>query len=431
MTRPEVETLNGRDDAELAGVLEAYLADLEAGRQPDPEWVLAKHPHLADRLRRCLASLELVDRLGQARTAEIRAEALPRLADYEILRELGRGGMGVVYEARQKGLNRVVALKVILSGEFASEADIRRFRSEAEAVGALDHPNIVPVYEVGEDRGRHYFSMKRIDGGSLADHRDRLRDDPRNVAQLVATIARAMDHAHQRGILHRDLKPSNILLAAEGRPHISDFGLAKRVDRGGDGEATRTGAVLGSPPFMAPEQVVGDKRAVTTATDVYGLGAILYTLLTGRPPFQGNSVVETIERVKDCAPEPPSGVNGLVDRDLETICLKCLEKDPSRRYASAEELAKDLERWLDNKPIHARPVGGIVRFVRWCRRNPVVALLTLAVVILLVGSTIGMAAAYAVILQERDEARSQRRLAVKRAMQARVAVDKMYTQVAE
>jgi WD40 repeat protein/predicted Ser/Thr protein kinase len=369
MTRPEVETLNVSEDAELAGILEAYLADLEAGRQPDPERLLAEHPHLADRLRSCLASLDVVGRVGRTLTAESQAQALPRLADYEILRELGRGGMGVVYEARQQGLNRIVALKVILSGEFASESDIRRFRAEAESVGGLDHPNIVPVYEVGEDRNRHYFSMKRIDGGSLADHRDSVREDPRGVARLVATIARAVDHAHQRGILHRDLKPSNILLDADGRPHVTDFGLAKRVDKGGDRDATRTGAVLGSPPYMAPEQVASDKQAVTTATDVYGLGAILYSLLTGRPPFQGDSVVETIERVKAGNPDPPSGINRAIDPDLEAICLKSLERDPRRRYRSAAELAEDLDRWLAGAPTLARPLSRLARWRRWAWRR--------------------------------------------------------------
>jgi tetratricopeptide (TPR) repeat protein/predicted Ser/Thr protein kinase len=428
MTRPEVETLNGSDDAEMAGVLEAYLADLEAGRQPDPERVLAKHPHLADRLRRCLASLDVVGHVGRALTAESQAQAFPRLAGYEILRELGRGGMGVVYEARQKGLNRVVALKVILAGEFASESDIRRFRAEAEAVGALDHPHIVPVYEVGEDRGRHYFSMKRIDGGSLADRRNRLCDDPRSVAQLVAMIARAVDHAHQRGILHRDLKPSNILVDADGRPHITDFGLAKRVDRGGGDDATRTGALLGSPPYMAPEQVTGDKRAMTTATDVYGLGAILYTLLTGRPPFQGDSVVETLERVKAGNPDPPSGINRAIDADLEAICLKCLEQDPHRRYRSAAELADDLDRFLEDKPIRAKRPTHLERALRWTRRHTAIVgatmgILTVTVLALLINAVL--------VRREQRQTAAALKLAESRSRQARQAVDKMYTRVAE
>ena len=288
------------------------------------------------------------------------------LGRFRIVRELGRGGMGVVYEALQTQINRPVAIKVILAGEFAQTAELRRFQVEAESVARLDHPNIVPVFEVGEERGRPYFTMKLCTGGSLDDHLDRYRASPREVASLVARIARAVHHAHRRGILHRDLKPSNILLDAEGEPLVADFGLARVLDA--DHELTRTGTLLGSPPYMAPEQAMGSRGDLTTATDVYGLGTILYALLSGRPPFRGATPLETLDQVRHREPEPPGGPGHPVDRDLRTVCLKCLEKDPKRRYESAGELAEDLERWLVGEPIRARPVGLWDRLRLWARR---------------------------------------------------------------
>jgi serine/threonine-protein kinase len=279
--------------------------------------------------------------------------------DYEILGELGRGGMGVVYEARQMTLNRPVALKMIRAGVLAGGDDLRRFQNEAEAVAMLDHPGIVPVHEVGEHAGQRYFSMKLVSGGSLADRLDGYRDDPQAAARLVAEAAEAVHHAHQRGILHRDLKPANILIDEQGHPHITDFGLARRV--GGDSELTESGAILGTPAYMAPEQASGHRAAVTTASDIYGLGAVLYVVLAGRAPFGGESVVETLDAVRTRPPEPPSRFNGNVPRDLEIICLKCLEKEPSRRYATARDLAEDLRRWLAGVPIAARPVGRAMR----------------------------------------------------------------------
>jgi serine/threonine-protein kinase len=293
--------------------------------------------------------------------------------DFELLGLLGHGGMGIVYKARQQSLNRIVAVKMIRAGTWAELDEVRRFRNEAEAVANLDHPQIVTIYEVGTHDGLHYFSMKLIDGPSLAELLPRYTADPRAAAGLVAEVARAVHHAHQRGILHRDLKPSNIVLDQEGHAHVTDFGLAKRI--AGSGEATISGSILGTPSYMSPEQASGRRGAVTTATDVYGLGAILYAMLTGRPPFQGESVVETLEQVRERAPERPSLVNRRIPRDLETVCLKCLEKDPRRRYGTAAALAEDLDRFLRGEPVKARPVGRAEALGRWCRRNPVVAAL--------------------------------------------------------
>jgi tRNA A-37 threonylcarbamoyl transferase component Bud32 len=305
-------------------------------------------------------------------------------AGYELLGELGRGGMGVVYKARQLALNRLVALKVIRGARLASAAERRRFQNEAEAVARLDHPNIVPVYEVGRYEGDPYFSMKLIDGTGLDRQVARFAGDPRAAARVVAAVAGAVHHAHQRGILHRDLKPANILLDDRGEPHVTDFGLAKRFDADADPDVTRSGAIVGTPSYMSPEQAAGGRDALTTATDVYGLGAILYALLAGRAPFGGSSVTETLADVRGKRPEPPSRVNGRVPRDLEVICLKCLEKEPERRYASARDLADDLGRWLRGEPIAARPVGAPTRAWLWCRRHPVRAALSAAAAVALV-----------------------------------------------
>ncbi len=298
---------------------------------------------------------------------------LAYFGDYELMKELGRGGMGVVYKARQLSLNRPVAVKLLQADILASDDELRRFQNEAEAVALLDHPNIVPIFEVGQYKGRHYFSMKLVGGPSLEKKLSYFATDPKAAARLVKTAAEAVNHAHQRGILHRDLKPSNILLDERGEPYVTDFGLAKRVE--GDSELTVSGAILGTPPYMAPEQASGRRGAVTTATDVYGLGAILYALLTGRAPFQGESVPDILEQVRDRPPEPPSKKSQGTPRDLEIICLKCLDKQPRRRYLSAQALAEDLGRYVAGEAILARPVGAFERAVKWARRKPAIAAL--------------------------------------------------------
>jgi serine/threonine protein kinase/uncharacterized protein YjgD (DUF1641 family) len=322
--------------------------------------------------------------------------------DYELLEEIARGGMGVVYKARQLSLNRLVAVKMILSGQLASRSEVQRFRTEAEAAAQLDHPNIVPIYEVGEHQGQHYFSMKLVDGPNLAQKLPRAsgsRLPIRDSALLLAKVARAVHYAHQRGILHRDIKPTNILVDQRGEPQLTDFGLARLVEK--ESSLTQSAAVLGSANYMAPEQASGQVRQLTTATDVYGLGAVLYHMLTGCPPFAAETFVETIRQVVEHEPVPPSQVlrrlaseleitNGKseIDKDLETISLRCLEKDPVRRYGSADALARDLERWSRHEPIEARPATPIERVIKWSRRKPSLAA---AVAAFLLALVLGMA----------------------------------------
>jgi len=312
------------------------------------------------------------------------AELLGELGDYELLEEVGRGGQGVVFRARQKSLNRTVALKVISLGQWASKAHLKRFRLEAEAAARLEHPGIVPIHEVGERDGSCYFSMKFIEGGQLDEVARREPMPIRRAVELIAKVARTVHYAHEHGILHRDIKPGNILLDQKGEPHLTDFGLARLVET--ESTVTRTLEVLGTPSYMAPEQAAANNTQLTSATDVYGLGAVLYQLLTGHPPFAGGTTYETIKLLLETDPRQPRQLNPKIDRDLSTICLKCLEKGPQRRYPSALALAEDLERWLKHEPIQARRTGIFARGKKWVQRNPTSALLTASLIALAVAA---------------------------------------------
>lgn len=299
-------------------------------------------------------------------------------SEYELLGEIGRGGMGVIYKAHHARLNRIVALKVIHTASVGGEAARRRFQSEVEVAARLNHPNIVPIFDTGAMDGSPCFSMEYFPGGTLATRMDEFAAHPEAGVRLLVKIARATFFAHQRGVLHRDLKPANILLDDAGEPHVADFGLAKQLDS--DSDLTRSGAVIGSPNYMSPEQAAGKSNSLTVATDIYSLGAILYQMLTGRTPFVADTPLETMRLVVENEPQRPSTIVARTDRDLETICLKCLEKEPGRRYRTAEELAEDLERWLRGEPIHARPTTGFERLQKWARRRPALATLSALVV---------------------------------------------------
>jgi tetratricopeptide (TPR) repeat protein/tRNA A-37 threonylcarbamoyl transferase component Bud32 len=360
-------------------------------RQPLPA---AGHPGQADKPAHDPEVTTDDSGRGNASRAEIPPEPSPsrpadrvgeRIAGYEILGVLGRGGMGVVYKARQEVPERVVALKMVLSGRL-NDDEVRRLRAEGEAAARLDHPGIVPVFEVGQHEGHPFFSMAYIDGKSLA---YRLQKGPlpaREAAELVRAVAEAVAHAHSRGVIHRDLKPGNILIGADGRPRVSDFGLAKRVE--GDSSLTTTGQILGTPSYMPPEQAQGQKE-IGPVADVYALGAVLYALLVGRPPFQGATALETVRQVLEQEPVAPRRLNAAVPRDLETICLKSLRKEPGKRYESASALAEDLKRFLDGRPIEARPVSAWERALKWARRRPAQAALVGAVVLAVLGGAAG------------------------------------------
>jgi WD40 repeat protein len=383
---------NPADDRELRvnRILAEYLEAQRRGQIPDREELLRRHPDLADELNSFFADQGYFGQLARCIDAPAspprspeQAPTLPHGAaaelgtvryfgDYELLEEIGRGGMGVVYRARQISLNRQVALKMIAGGWLAAADEVARFRREAEMAANLDHPNIVPIHEVGEHEGQQFFSMKLIKGGNLAAPAPADLPSQRRAARLVARVADAVHHAHQRGLLHRDLKPANILLDVAGEPLVTDFGLAKRVQ--GGATQTHSGAIVGTPGYMAPEQAAA-KKDLTVTADVYSLGAILYEMLTGRPPFRAATALDTLLQVMNNEPEPPRKLNPRVSRDLETICLKCLHKEPAKRYPSALDLARDLGRWLTGEPIEARPAGKAERVVKWCRRHPAAAAL--------------------------------------------------------
>lgn len=317
---------------------------------------------------------------------------LAAFGDYEILSTIARGGMGIVYKARQKKLNRIVAVKMILSGQFADQQEVERFYVEAEAAAKLRHPNIVAIHEIGEWQGQHFFSMDYIDGKSLA---EMVRDQPlppRVAADMVRRIAQTMQFAHEQGILHRDLKPSNILVDSRGEPFITDFGLAKQLSD--QSQLTLSGTIIGTPSYMPPEQAAGKIDQVGPASDIYSIGAILYELLAGRPPFRAATPFETIRQVLEVEPVSPRLINPSVPRDLETICLKCLQKEATRRYATAAELAEELTAYLEGRPIKARPVGAVERTWRWCRRNPLLAAAMGIAAVFLVLAFAGLVTAY-------------------------------------
>jgi eukaryotic-like serine/threonine-protein kinase len=365
---PFEPSIEARDE-QLAGLLATMSEQTQNGGNPDIEAVVREHPDLGEELRELWLTAQIAEELARAAEPDVTVNypqgmshavggpplpeaGLAKIGDCELLEELGRGGMGVVYRAWQHDLDRIVALKVLLNASTASAIDVARFRAEASSAAQLDHPHIVPVYGVGDHEGRPYFIMRLIEGQSLARH---LADGPiaaRQAATLLAPIARAVDYAHHRGVLHRDLKPSNILIDREGRPHVADFGLAKRLDA--DAGLTTPGAIVGTPGYMAPEQVGGGRGPIGPASDVYGLGAVLYQMLTGRPPFQAATALDTVFLVLEQEPLPPRLLNPRVDRDLELVALKCLQKPADLRYASASSLAADLEAYLAGEPISAR-----------------------------------------------------------------------------
>lgn len=319
---------------------------------------------------------------GQSAEQHSRPLRIRYIGDYELLEEIARGGMGVVFKARQVSLSRIVAVKMILSGQFANAENVKRFYVEAEAAAQLDHPGIVPIYEVGQHEGQHFFSMGFVDGGSLAKRVAMGPLPPLEAVELVRNVAEAVHYAHGKGVIHRDLKPGNILLDNAGRPRVTDFGLAKLTE--GDSDLTGSGQILGTPSYMPPEQAAGRVDLVGRLSDVYSLGAIFYCLLTGRPPFLAATPLETLLQVQRQDPISPRKLNPAIPRDIDTIVLKCLDKFPSRRYESAQAIADELQRYLEGRPIIARPVGRIERFWRWGRRNPAVAGLTAAVAVCLI-----------------------------------------------
>jgi eukaryotic-like serine/threonine-protein kinase len=407
----------------------------EQGSSCSAESLCAGHPELIEQVREQIDALEamhallLLDPLPQTHPMVQRGSPvdLPELPGYEVLALIDEGGMGTVYRARQPKLQREVAIKMVRAGRHARTEQLERFRAEAEAVARLRHPNIIQIYEVGEWRGQPYFSMEYVRDGNLEQRLSTGLIPPPEVAQILRSLAEAMHHAHSCGVVHRDLKPANVLLRRKPlgssgeageeslEPLVSDFGLAKLLDEEGP---TRTDAVLGTPQYLAPEQAEGRSREVGAQTDVYALGVILYEMLAGRPPFLGASTLEVLDQIRSTDPLPPSRVQPRIPPELEVICLKCLAREPSRRYATAADLADDLGRYLRGEPIHARRTPTWLRVSRWIRRKPVLAslsALSLGAVTALLGMwlafTYQLQAAAVQLQKERDEARRQRVLA--------------------
>lgn len=430
-------------EARINEVLAEHMLRADAGKRYDRSDLYAQHADIADKL---VAYYEVSDRLyhlidacEQSESALTQSLAPTRdkkkpkrrrtasparvFADYELIEEIARGGMGVVYKARQQKLNRIVALKMILAGQFADDADVERFYVEAEAAAHLRHPNIVAVHEIGEFEGQHFFSMDFIEGRTLDDLVSENPLTPQRAVGYVQKIAETMQFAHDKGVVHRDLKPSNIIVDKNDEPLIMDFGLAKRTE-GEQSQLTMSGVVVGTPSYMSPEQASAKNEEVTARSDVYAIGAILYTLLTDRPPFRAANAFETLRQVLEAEPPSPRVLNPGIPRDLDTICLKCLQKEPHRRYASAQELSEELGRFVAGKPIHARPIGVVQRGWRWCRRNPVVAATTTAALVFLITALVVTTVAYfktSAALAEADES----------FRQAQQAVDELFTEVSE
>lgn len=423
--RSETDSKSGKREQLLEEVIADYIRACETGDSPDRRQLLDRHPGAANELRQFF---EQRDRLNQM-AEPIRGFAddlfravgpgqqISYVGNYELLQEIARGGMGVVFKARQTTLGRIVAVKMIVAGRMATEDDVKRFQVEAQAAASLQHPHIVSIHEVGQHEGWHYFSMDYVEGRDLSAF---LRENllpAKRAATYVCQMAEAIHYAHQQGTLHRDLKPSNILIDIHDQVRITDFGLAMRVE--GESELTRTGQIVGTPSYMPPEQAQGRRSLVGPASDVYSLGAILYECLTGRAPFRSDSVLKTIEQVIHVEAASPRALNAGIPRDLETICLKCLQKEPHRRYGTAQLLADDLQCYLENRPILARPVSAIERTWRWCRRKPVVAglsALSAFAIAMLIGVLVysrGIIAAAlvdrstAVINQEREQRKTQ------------------------
>jgi eukaryotic-like serine/threonine-protein kinase len=368
-------------DENKLNLLEAYLARLQAGEKPDRDAIVREHPELASALD-CLEALDQLAPSPQKGATRTGADAdtaptmewrdLPRdFGPYVLMREIGRGGMGVVYEARQKGLDRSVAVKMILAGHLASPELVRRFQAEAKAAARMRHSNIVHIHDVGQLNGQDFFAMEYIEGQSLDQRIRQGAIDVPTTVRLVATVARAVEHLHQQGIIHRDLKPSNILIDTDGQPYVTDFGLAKVFT--GASDMTATGVIAGTPSYMAPEQASGHRAGICPATDVYSLGAILYELLTGSPPFHEESPMDTLMAVLSSDPPMPRSLNSHIPRGLELICLKCLAKEPHDRYGSAAALADDLDRFARGEALAVRPPTLVQQFWSWTRRQPALA----------------------------------------------------------